>query len=587
MEPPRDPSEKSQYSVLADIFSKPQMTSEKINTELEANGVFLSHDLVLDALKNLQSAPDVARRLFDWVSEGENEKRLSSKSYNLMLRILVENGFTREFWDLVETMKKKGYGVSKYTFLKASEKLENDGLTDDVMKLNALYVSGSTDNSSLNFCSRVCRIIRRDVWGDNTGKKLRELNVEFSSDLISMILENLDTEDSKGFTFFRWIEESGLFRHDERTYNAMAKVLATEDSTERFWSVVGDMRKAGVEMGKDTYVKAMERFAKRKMIHDAVDLWEFAIGGINKPSVQDCTLLLKKIMSSKELNMDLFSRVVRTFKAHGNVLTDSTFEAILKSLTSVGRIGECNRIMKAMEVEGGFTPSVALQRKIAFHLSRRGEFGEAGEFMDNLDASDPCPDHKTWDSLVQGYCLAGDLSNASTSLGEMVEKVGVDNSVCALESVVSAYCIKNKAVDAFNLVSKMIHEKEVHPWHSTFKILVSKLLAQGRFKESLDVLPLMKAEGYPPLLDPFIEYLSKSKRPDDAMAFFEAMTSKKFPSTPVFLQLFEAYFKLGRNDVAQDLLLKCPRYVRNHADVLNLFSSKQSGTGATVADIAS
>ena len=38
---------------------------------------------------------------------------------------------------------------------------------------------------------------------------------------------------------------------------------------------------------------------------------------------------------------------------------------VLKSLTSVGRLGECNKVLKAMK-EGGFVANGHLQSKIAF-----------------------------------------------------------------------------------------------------------------------------------------------------------------------------------------------------------------------------
>lgn len=580
MEAPKDPSDQNKIVLLTDIFSQTQKNSEEIKLELESNHIVLTHDLVLNALKNLQSTPDVARRFFKWVSRSDNEKRLSSKSYNLMLGILLDNGFVREFWDVVRIMKKKGYGVSKGISVRASEKFEKDGLTDDAEKLKKLYASGSTDNSVENLSSRVCRVIRSDIWGDNVEKWLKELNVNFSSELVSLVVENLGIEANKGLIFFRWVQESGLCKHDERTYNAMVRALVCEDLTDKFWRVVDEMRNAGFEMNKDTYVDVLGRFVKKQMMKDAVDLYEFAMEGLNKPSVQDCTFLLKKIVVRKELDMDLFSRVVRIFRESGNVFTDSTFNAVLKSLTSVARIGECNEIIKAME-EGGFQLNSTLQSKIAFQLSRGGKHEEACEFMGNREASESSLDHKTWASLVEGYCLAGDLDKASHSFRDMIEKVGASTAGYALESLVSAYCRKNRAADAYKLVSELINEKELQPWHFTYRMLIGMLLAQGGFKEALDVLHLMKNQGYPPFVEPFVEYLSKSGSPDDAIAFSKAMAVKRFPSPTVFLQLFEAYFKEGRQTEAQDFLSKSPSYIRNHADILNLFCSMKAGDTAS------
>ncbi|KAK7847951.1 pentatricopeptide repeat-containing protein, partial [Quercus suber] len=86
----------------------------------------------------------------------------------------------------------------------------------------------------------------------------------------------------------------------------------------------------------------------------------------------------------------------------------------------------------------------------------------------------------------------------------------------------------------------------------------------------------MKNQGFPPFMDPFIEYVSKSRTGDVAINFLKEMPSKKFPVTSVFLHTFEAFFKAGRHIEAQNFLSKCPAYIHNYADVLNLFCSMKS-----------
>ncbi|VFQ92006.1 unnamed protein product [Cuscuta campestris] len=96
-----------QISILSDIFSKPDKSSVDIRLDLESTDVAITHDLVLRASENQGFAPESALRLFDWVVENESE-RLSSKSYNLLLEILLENGSVNEFWETVDVIKKKG-----------------------------------------------------------------------------------------------------------------------------------------------------------------------------------------------------------------------------------------------------------------------------------------------------------------------------------------------------------------------------------------------------------------------------------------------------------------------------------------------
>ncbi|KAL2329740.1 hypothetical protein Fmac_017321 [Flemingia macrophylla] len=564
------------HALVADVFSKTPANSDDVKALLDSNLVSITHDAVLAVLWRLESNVDAARRFFRWVSDNHPE-RLSSKCYNSMLRVLGINGVVREFWDLVGVMKQKGYGVSKGVKETVLERFEKDGMGDDVAKLKGLF-----DNADEKNVSVVCRIVRHNVWGDDVERQIRDLNVGFSSDVVKGVLEGLALEPAKALIFFRWLEESGMFKHDGGTYNAMAMVLGREDSIDRFWKLVGDMRSAGFEMEVETFVKVLGRFCKRRMVKDAVELYELAMAGANKPSVECCVFLLRKVASGKVLDMDLFSRLLKVFTGSGNALTDSMANAVLKSLTSVGRTGEWNKVLKEME-DCGFVAGAGLRGKIAFKLSAAGKKEQAREFINRIEESGSSLDDKTWECLIKGHSAAGNLDKAFDSFKEMVEKEGVASASHSFHALMNSYCESNRAVDACKILCRLVNEKQLKPLHATYKLMVNRLLAQGGFADALNILGLMRTHGFPPFIDPFVEHLSKCGSGDDAVLFLKAMTSKRFPSTSVFLRMFEAFFKHGRHEEAQNCLSKCPRFIRNHADVLNLFCSMKSKEAGMLA----
>ncbi|KAJ0754267.1 putative pentatricopeptide repeat-containing protein BIR6 [Helianthus annuus] len=402
--------------------------------------------------------------------------------------------------------------------------------------------------------------------------------VVYSGDLVKSVLENLGTDLNKAVIFFRWVEESGLWKHDEKTYNAIAREVAREECLDKFWRLIDEMRAAGFDLEKGTYVRVLNQFVRKRMLKDAVELYAFAMGGNVKPSVQDCPFLLKKIATGEKLDMDLFSKVLTVYKEGENTLTNAALDSVLKSLTSVGRFNECNKILRAME-EVGFFPDENLQSKIGFQLSNNSETEEASKFLDFVEGSRTIPSYKTFGSLIEGYCLSGHLDKACDCFEKLIENGGSSYAGYALETLTNAYCSKERANEAYKLLANAVTEKEVKPWHTTYKLLISKLLDQGLFKEATDLFAPMKAHGYPPYLDPFVKYVSKTGTTDETVMFLKAMTYKKVPSTAVYLRVFKAYFKAGRHNQAQDFLSKCPRYIRNHVDVLTLFSSMKLAKG--------
>ncbi|KAL8251155.1 hypothetical protein R6Q59_034848 [Mikania micrantha] len=558
-------------STLIELYSDPFKSNEHVMLEMKSKNDLAVDNHVIEFFKNRGSEPAAARLFYDWVmSRGSDD--LSSNSCNRLLGTLGANGLVKEFWDLVEIMKKKGYGVKKGASVRAMAKFHEEGLEGDVQKLKDLFALGSIDASVDKISSRVCKVIRQVPWGIEVETKLQDMGVVYSGDLVKSVLENLGTERNKAVIFFRWVEESGLYKHDEMTYNAIARELAHEEYLDKFWRVVDEMRAAGHDMEKATYIRVLNQFVRKKMLKDAVDLYAFAMGGNTNPSLQDCPYLLKKIATSDILDMDLFSKVLNIYKEGGNVLTNVALDGVLKSLTSVGRFKECNKILRAME-EVGFFLDENLQCKIGFLLSKNNKIEEASEFIDFLEGSKSIPSYKTFGSLVEGYCLSGHLDKARDCFQKLIESKGRLYAGYALETLTDAYCSKERAIEAYKLLSEAVIEKEVKPWHTTYKLLISKLLDQGLFKEATILFAPMKAHGYPPYLDPFVKYVSKNGTTDETVMFLKAMTNKKVPSTAVYMRVFKAYIKAGRHNQAQDFLSKCPKYIRNHVDVLNLFSS--------------
>nr|GEV29214.1 hypothetical protein [Tanacetum cinerariifolium] len=564
-------------SSLIELYSDPHKTHQDTLTELKTKHGNNLNEHVTTLFSTRGSDPNSPKLFYDYVvSSGVSD--LSSNSCNRLLGMLGGYGLVNEFWELVDVMAKRGYGVKKGASVRAMEKFVEMGLDGDVEKLKALFKLGSGEGVGVGDVSvervgaRVSKIVRGEPWGEAVEKKLLDMGVVFMSELVELVLENLGTDGNKAVIFFRWVEESGLFKHDEATYNALVRELGREEYVDKFWRVLGEMKDAGFDMEKGCYVLVLRQFVRKKMLKDAVDLYEVAMGGKVKPSLQDCSYLLRKIVTSSELDMELFSKVLRVYKESGNKFSSSDLNTVLKSLTSVGRYAECNKILRAME-DVGFYPDEKMLGKIGFQLSKDGKTEEASEFVDFVEGSGNFPSYKTYESLIDGYCISGHLDKAADCFQKLLKDERASSAGYAMETLTNVYCSKGKADEAYRLLLAAVSENNVKPWHTTYKLLITKLLEQGLFNEATDLFGPMKADGYPPYLNPFVKYVSKTGTTDETLAFLRKMTDKKVPSINVYTRVFKAYFKAGRHSEAQDFLSKCPAFIKNHVDVLNLFYS--------------
>ncbi|KAI8534289.1 hypothetical protein RHMOL_Rhmol10G0078900 [Rhododendron molle] len=340
-------------TVTAEIFSK-SSTRDEFKLELDSNDIGITQDLGERVLQQLGENPDAAQRFFGCVLERES-KWLSKVSCLLMLGILRSYGSAKVFWDLFEVMRMKGYSVR-------SREMYGLRSSDEVgyMNFGELYFCSSLDEMA---CSLVCQVIEGE-WGDGLQKRLRGLDVSYSSKLVSMILGKLREARWARYRilysemFFRWLQETNLFEHDEETYNAMLAVLGTQldrdrGSLETFWRVADEMTGAGFEMSEKCYWDVCSALVLVGRFKDAVDLYEFARGGADK--IRNCSHLLKNVSFSTCTELDRVMRVVKAFAEGGNALTDldlvEVFEPLIchREFTCEGGLWESKKFLRAME----------------------------------------------------------------------------------------------------------------------------------------------------------------------------------------------------------------------------------------------
>ncbi|KAL5727197.1 hypothetical protein ACHQM5_000418 [Ranunculus cassubicifolius] len=569
------------YVVVTEILSKAN-SNDEIETGFKSIDLEISYEVVLDILRNLREKPDIAWKFFNFVLESDNA-RLSSKSYNEMLVILGRKEYVDEFWGLVEVMQRRGYGISKWVHVRALANFEKEGMVEDVEKLKEIYVA-KPEIEKLGY--EIRKVVRENDWDVDVQNKLTEMCSTWTNDLVTMVIEHLVVHPNKALMFFWWVEENPDFKHNKLSYNAILKVLGREDCIDKFWRIVNEMKEAGFVMDTTVYDMVMVRFYRRGMMKDAVDLYDYMVNNSTKPSVSDSVYLLRKIVLTKnDIDLDLFARAVKLFSDSGYTLSKITLGSVVKSLISVERVQEVGKVLKAME-NCGYVPDSDDYARVIYLLGSVGRSEEAIQIIEEMEATDCKPNSETWTSLITGLCNSLDVDKASSCFQTMIEKTGAAGAGPAFDKLVHRFCWNKRAEDALKLLSEMVDKKELRPLHKTYKTLISKLLGHGKLNEALTLLRLMKNNDYPPYLDPFIAHISKLGSGTDAMRFLRAVSKSRYPSTSVFIRMFEAFFKAGRYSEAQNFLGECPSHIRSHADVLTLFCAQKPEDCVNASPIA-
>lgn len=409
-------------------------------------------------------------------------------------------------------------------------------------------------------------------WSKEVEKKVEDLKLSVSEELVAKILRELRDFPLKSLGFFTWASGIPNYKHGSIAYNAMARVLGRDESIGEFWSLVKEMR---TDMDIDTYVTVTRKFLRRKMMKDAVELYEFMMDGPYKPAIQDCGMLLRQISLNSSPDLDLVFRVVKKYEAAGYSLSKVVYDGIHRSLTSTAKFEEAMEIMKKMRQEG-YEPDNITYSQLVYGLCKARRLDDACKVLDGMEEGGCTPDLKTWTVLIQGYCSAGEVDGALECLTKMIAK-NYEVDADLLDVLVKGLCGKKRIKSAYTLMVEMIDNVRVRPWQATYKYLVQELLGVGKLEEALKLLSMMKEYKVPPFTEPFAAHISKFGTTEDAKEFLKILSGKTYPSSTTYLNLFNAFFEQGRYTEAQDLLFKCPHHIRKLADVSKLFGSVKAG----------
>ncbi|KAI3763165.1 hypothetical protein L1987_53616 [Smallanthus sonchifolius] len=561
--------------------SNPQQTldlilSENWSTNLEhkllnSKSEF-NHESVMYVLKKLSNDPQKASNFFNWIVKNLGFQP-SSSIYSLMLRFYANKESIKQFWIIVHKMKEEGFFIDDQAYLLIIRDFKKSSLTNEAAILTKFYNAMVKDNAVNDVVKEIVKVVIESDWGDGVDERLKRMNFgfELSGNFVLRVLKDLRKYPLKALGFFNWVRENFVFEHDTVTYNGMLRVLGREDSIQEFWNVFDEMKTNGYEMDLDTYLKVTRLFQKRKMLEDAVELYERMMDSPYMPSVQDCGVLLRTIAGSNSPNLDLVFRVVNKFESKGNSLSKSVYDGIHRSLTSVGQFEEAEKMMSAMK-DAGYAPDNITYSQLIFGLCKARKLEEASKVIDVMEQNGCTPDVKTWTILIQGHCSANEFDKAVIFLADMVEK-GCEADADLLDVLVNAFLGQNKTIGAYQMLTEMVKSGGVKPWQATYKNMIQRLLLERKFDESLELLRLMKKHDYPPFTEAFVGYVSKFGTVDDALMFLKASSFKESPAVSAYQNMFQRLFDEGRESEAKDLLFKSPPHIRKHKSISIFFGS--------------
>ncbi|CAN7100577.1 unnamed protein product [Brassica rapa subsp. narinosa] len=552
--------------------------SKKVEEGLKNPDTSLTHETAIYLLRKLDKHPEKAYSFLHWVIR-ESGLTPSSPLYSTMLRVLVQQRSMKRFWMTLSDMKQGGFYMDEETYktlYSLLNKEEDNNSKADAAALAHFYERMLKENAVSDVAASVSAAVSKGDWSCEVERELQEMKLPLSDNFVIRVLKELREHPLKALAFFHWVGVGGGtssgYRHSTVTYNAALRVLARPSSVAEFWSVVDEMKTTGGhEVDLDTYIKVSRQFQKSRMMVEAVKLYEFMMDGPFKPSVQDCSLLLRSLSAGPSPDLDLVFRVSSKYESTGKSLSKAVYDGIHRSLTSVARFEEAEEIMKAMR-DAGYEPDNITYSQLVFGLCKANRLEEARGVVDQMEAQGCFPDIKTWTILIQGHCKNNEVDKAFACFANMLEK-GFDIDSDLLDVLVGGFLSQNRIEGACKFLMEMVRNANVKPWQTTYKALIDKLLEIKKGDEALDLLELMKKQNYPAYAEPFDGYLAKFGTLEDAKKFLDVLSSKDSPSFAAYFHLVEAFYREGRLADAKNLVFISPHHFKTHPKITALFGA--------------
>ncbi|CAA7056482.1 unnamed protein product [Microthlaspi erraticum] len=545
--------------------------SREVEEGLRKPDLPLTHETAVYVLRNLDKHPEKAYCFLDWVFR-ESLLTPSSLLYSTMLRVLVQQRSMKRFWMTLRDMKQGGFYMDDTTYKTICNFLNKEDLKADAAAVAHFYERMRKENVTSAVADDVCAAVSKVDWSCEVEKELQEMKLALSDNFVISVLKGIKEQPLKALAFFHWVGGcSSGYKHSTVTYNAALRVFARADSVAEFWSLVDEMKAAGHEVDLDTYIKVTRQLQKSRMMLEAVRLYEFMMDGPFKPSIQDCSLLLRSLSAGPSPDLDLVFRVFRKYESSGRSLSKAVYDGIHRSLTSVGRFDEAEEIVKAMR-NAGYEPDNITYSQVVFGLCKAKRLEEARGVVDRMEGEGCFADIKTWTILIQGHCKNSEVDKAFACFASMLEK-GFDIDSDLLDVLVDGFLSQNRIEGACKFLAEMVRNANVKPWQSTYKSVIDKLLEIKKCEEALELLQLMRTQNYPVYAEPFDRYIAKFGTLEDAKKFLDVLSSKSPPSFAAYFHVVEAFYREGRLSEAKDIVFTSPHHIKTHPKITELFGA--------------
>ncbi|KAM3373769.1 pentatricopeptide repeat-containing protein [Capsicum galapagoense] len=376
----------------------------------------------------------------------------------------------------------------------------------------------------------ICRMMSTRAWTTRLQNSIRNIVPSFNDELVYNVLHS--AKDSEhALNFFRWVERSGLFRHNRETHFKIMQILGRAEKLNHARCILLDMPNKGVDWDEDLWVLLIDSYGKAGIVQESVKLFaKMEELGVER-TVKSYNALFNVITRKGRYMMAkrYFNKMVN----EGIEPTGHTFNLLIWGFFLSSKVDTAIRFFEDMKSRG-IMPDVVTYNTMINGYNRVKKIEEAEKYFVEIKARNLEPNVISYTTMIKGYSLVGRIDDALRLFEEM-KSFGIKPNAITYSTLLPGLCDAKKMSEA-RMILKEMEEKYIEPKDSAIFIrLISGQCEAGDLDAAADVLKTMirlcvptEAGHYGVLIESFC----KAGKYDRAVKFLDKLIEKEIILRP-------------------------------------------------------
>lgn len=376
----------------------------------------------------------------------------------------------------------------------------------------------------------ICRMMANRAWTTRLQNSIRNLVPQFDQSLVYNVLDRARSSEH-ALQFFRWVERSGLFRHDRGTHMKIIERLGRASKLNHARCILMDMPSKGVQWDEDMFVALIDSYGEKGIVQESVKIFqqmkELGVERTGKSYDAFFKVILRRgryMMAKRYYNKML---------EEGIAPTKHTFNVLLWGFFLCQKTETANRFYEDMKSRG-IMPDVVTYNTMINGYHRVKKIEEAEKLFVEMKGRNIAPTVISYTTMIKAYVSMGKVDDALRMFEEM-KSFGIKPNAVTYTTLLPGLCDAMKMSEAQMILQEMVERHTAPKDNSIFIKLLTCQCKSGNLDAAADVLKAMIRLSIPTEAGHYgvlIENFCKAEDYDRAVKLLDKLVEKEIILRP-------------------------------------------------------